>query len=146
MATAKLLNPSNVPAYKKATWDTYGLSSQPTINMAQYLQLVLCCCIFLSSLSISAQCHEKKNEIRGRSAASLLTKYWKKEKGREQSSKMEQSVYICHTIMRDCSNFCDAKIPLKPDKSSLKSGLIFLVGVMPPLKLSKIWKQGKETP
>lgn len=36
--------------------------------------------------------------------------------------------------MRDCSNFRDDKIPLKPDKSSLKSWLIVLIGLHASLK------------
>lgn len=107
------------------------MCSQPTINIVQCLQLMLCCCIFLSSLSIS-HCHKKNNIIRRRVAPSLLKKISKR--GLEQGSKIEQSVYICHTITRDCSDFCDAKIPLKPDKSSLKSGLILFVGSVLPLK------------
>lgn len=85
-----------------------------------------------------------------RESCSLTPKKYvlKKKKIWEQSSKIEQSVYICHTIMKDCSNFWGVKIPLKPDKSYLKSELSFLVGFMLHLKLSKtlIWKREKEMP
>lgn len=57
----------------------------------------------------------------------------------DESSKMKQSVYSCHVIIRDCPNLCGATIPLKPHKSSSKSELIFLVGFRLPFKTQQVF-------
>lgn len=126
-----LLNP------KIYIWEINLETHMVCIHKQQFIHcllLMLCCCIFLSSLSIS-DCHTK-NKIQRTVAHSLLKKKRKKRKskgGQEESSKIEQSVYICHTILRG-SDFCDAKIPLKPDKSSVKSEIILFEGFALPLK------------
>lgn len=55
------LNPKNTYYIRKKLCK-HTLSPQPTINIVKCLQLMLCCCIFLPSLSISVCCH-KKNKI-----------------------------------------------------------------------------------
>lgn len=129
------LNPKN-SYYIRKKLCKHTLSPQPTINIVKCLQLMLCCCIFLPSLSISVCCH-KKNKIWGKAASSVLKLYIyiypPKARHRPKGKKIEQSVKLCHTIMRHCSNFCEARILLKPDKSELISFRSFKL----PLKLSK---------
>lgn len=94
------------------------------------LQLVLSCCIFLSSLSV--HCHEKE---RIRYKGELLPRSWRKKKKNNMEKKvgaeLENGTICLHLSHNywDCSNFRDAKIPLKANKSSLKSELIFPRGL-----------------
>lgn len=67
------LNPKNTYYIRKKLCK-HTLSPQPTINIVKCLQLMLCCCIFLPSLSISVCCH-KKNKIWGKAASSVLELY-----------------------------------------------------------------------
>lgn len=101
------------------------------IDTVHCLQLMLCCCIFLSSFSIS-HCHQKNKNQRRAAQSHLTTK--KSNRGEGESSKIEQSVCICHTVVRGCSDACDSKPPSQLDKSSIISKLFRLL----PCKACKL--------
>lgn len=75
--------------FKKATWYTSGMSSQPTTE--QCLQLTLCCCIFLSSLSISVHCHTQK---RIKYEGKLLPHSWKKYQKRRGAELKNRTICL----------------------------------------------------
>lgn len=87
--------------------------------------------LHLPLIAICALSRKRENKIQGGAATSLLEKKKKNNMEKKVGAELENGTICLHLSHNywDCSNFRDAKIPLKANKSSLKSELIFPRGL-----------------